>query len=398
MIWNTGVETSQGTSYVTTWRSVQFVGDRFFAMGGTDLGISTDGEPWNHVALTNVQPSGVAYGKGRYVLVGSGPIQVSDDGVSFRQVVLDCALPSACIRDPSGGEHQGYHAGVLFQDGRFYTSQLISTDGIVWQANPNDPPGVPVNGGYFRAHEGQLQIWSGARAWDEMPVIRPAKVAQTATGRDPRSVGVLPSPAPLPESVSVAFEDGLDCRSASCVLLGGNLYLAPPPGTAALPDHVARTDEGSPLLSDDCPVSTMIACDDYAQRRGCHCRADAPRTPSACDDVSNFQCAARFSPRPGEWELPEIGDAGCSCDAVDPNQPATLGTDCAKDASVCAPPMRCLPVDAPATFGPPLQRPQICTAPCTMDRDCPSWQASGFCAGPVTLRCSASSCQPRDCH
>jgi hypothetical protein len=33
----------------------------------------------------------------------------------------------------------------------------------------------------------------------------------------------------------------------------------------------------------------------------------------------------------------------------------------------------------------------------TLVSDCPSWQATGFCEGPVQLRCAGGSCQPRSC-
>jgi hypothetical protein len=56
-----------------------------------------------------------------------------------------------------------------------------------------------------------------------------------------------------------------------------------------------------------------------------------------------------------------------------------------------------LQVDPPYSGGPvaPLY---ICTASCVTDADCPSWEATGYCAGPVRLACSNGSCQARDCE
>lgn len=390
-------EQSQSTEYTTQWRRVVFAGGRFFALGGTLLGVSQDGARWTQVRVSTVQVEGVAHGNGRYVVVGSGPIQVSEDGLNFREVVLDCGLPGACITDPSGGVHPGVFHDVLFAQGRFYAGRLSSDDGLQWRADSSPEPLAHVEGWFFGGDTDVLRMWRGPEAWHEVHVIRPAKAAQTQLGRAETSIGVLPREMPAPASVEVAFEDGLDCTTATCLPIGRHLLLAPPPGTAALPDRVPRGAEGAPLLSDTCPLSTQIACDDYATRRGCRCNPEAPARPDSCEDVSNFACAGRFTPRAGEWELTEVGDAGCSCDAIDPNQPASFGADCQADATRCTAPLRCLAVDPVESFGPPGPIPMICTAPCTADSDCPSWQATGYCAGPVTLRCSSGSCQPREC-
>jgi hypothetical protein len=181
------------------------------------------------------------------------------------------------------------------------------------------------------------------------------------------------------------------------VLVDGRLFLVPPPGTPLLTDRVPRNADGEPLLSDECPVSRMVFCRDYETRTGCSCRPDAPRAPSECDDVSRFTCEGAFAPRAEEWHVDDVAEAGCSCDGSDANQPATFGLPCDADPTRCAAPLACLAVQAPFTAGPPSPQRLICTASCGTDADCPSWQATGFCAGEVVLTCASGSCQPRTC-
>jgi hypothetical protein len=144
----------------------------------------------------------------------------------------------------------------------------------------------------------------------------------------------------------------------------------------------------------------MVVCRDYEARMACSCRADAPRAPSACAEVSQFTCAGKFEPRAQEWRVDEVAEAGCSCTGVDPAQPPSFGLPCDPDATVCKAPLTCLPVLPPFNGGggPPAPPPLICTAPCSNDSDCPTWQAAGFCAGEVKLKCVSGSCQPRTCE
>jgi hypothetical protein len=200
--------------------------------------------------------------------------------------------------------------------------------------------------------------------------------------------------APLPETVDVPFEDGLTCETADCV---GGLLLVPPSGTPPLIDHVPRKADGTPLLTRDCPVSSMLFCDDYVARTGCVCHTGAPPNPNYCDDVSQYRCAGQFVTRPNEWPLDELAQGGCSCDATDPNEPPGFGTSCSTDANTCQAPLECLGIDTPPSAGPPSEQPFVCTAHCTMDADCPNWYATGFCSGAVRLRCSNGTCQPRAC-
>lgn len=386
-------------SYEDVLRAVEHAGSHFFSYRWRSLQVSETGEAWRAIPTRLVQFESVTHGNGRYVVAGSGPLLTSEDGSSWQEVALDCALPGACITDPSGGVSQGHHSNVIFAEGAFYTDELKSTDGIHWEAHVGPSATAHLSGHFF----GQPSLTAGLPTWvaggdvQTLRIVRPSRAAVTATGRGMLSVGVLDRNDPIPDDVDASFEDGLTCETAACVLIAGRLFLIPPPGTPPLPDRVPRRADGAPLLSDECPFSSMITCEDYGTRTNCVCNPEAPASPASCDDVSQYRCAGQFSHRPDEWPVDEVAQGGCSCDAVDPAQPPGFGTTCDRDPSICQAPLQCLSIDPPPSIGPPLYR-SMCTSPCTVDADCPSWQASGFCAGPVRLRCSNRSCQPRSCE
>jgi hypothetical protein len=377
--------------------TVDFAGGRFFAFGFRTLAVSEDAKDWTLRESDIVQFGSAAFGAGRYVLAGNGPMVVSEDGLDWVSHPLDCALPGACITDPSGNVAQSYQLHLLFVDGGFYSDQLFSADGIEWQALPGRFPAAYVGGRFIGGNGYQLDNWTRESPPETLHVIRPSRASVTAEGRAVTAVGVLSRDEPFPERVSVEFEDGLTCETASCVIVDERLYLVPPAGTPPLPDRVPRDADGVPLLSSDCPVSSMVFCDDYAARSGCVCNPEAPQSPESCQDVSHFECEGAFEHREGEWDVPEVAHAGCDCDAIDPNQPPTLGEPCDEAHEVCAPPFECLTIDAPSSIL-PVEPPEVCTAACTTDDDCPSWEATGFCAASVELRCSNGSCQSRSCE
>jgi len=388
----------QGVDSTSVWRDVVFVHERFIALGFPLLGVSTDGEHFELAPIELVQPTSAAYGNGRYLIVGSGPMEVSSDGVHWQAHDVNCLLKDACIKDPSGGVHQGIESHVVFAEGRFFTDQLSSEDGVAWNAEPGRFPAVHASGHFLDDGGYDLHAWTTGSALQSLPVIRTVEASVTQQGRALTSVGVLDHDAELPERVDVGFDDGLTCETATCVIIGSRLYLVPPPGTAPLPDRVPRSANGAPLLSDDCPRSSMVFCDDYDRRIGCHCRPRAPSGPEACEDVSQYGCESIFTPTDDEWHVAEVAEGGCSCNAVDPHQPPTFGKDCSEDTNVCRAPFSCLSVQQPPSFGPaPLPR-MLCTASCTSDADCPSWEATGFCAGHVMLSCADGVCQPRSCE
>jgi hypothetical protein len=387
-------ELVQPLSALYAWTTVTFVKDRFFAFGFGQLASSETGEHWTTLPTHIIQYGAGAYGNGRYLLLGNGPSQTSADGYAWQEHPLDCALPGACITDPSGGVAQTAHYSALFAEGRFFTEQLSSLDGVTWEAQPGLSPSMYLEGHFVgeSSTSAGLATWALGGAVQTLRVIRPSRSAVTLAGRD--WVGVLDHDEPLPETVDVPFEDGLTCETAACV---GGLLLVPPPGTPPLTDHVPRKADGTPLLTRDCPVSSMIFCDDYVARTGCVCHTEAPQNPAYCDDVSQYRCAGQFVTRPNEWQLDELAEGGCSCDATDPNEPPGFGRSCTADAETCQRPLQCLGIDTPPSPGPPPEQPFVCTARCTTDADCPSWEATGFCAGPVQLRCSNGTCQPRAC-
>jgi len=387
-------ESLQSLSGPFAWNTVTFVRDRFFAFGFGQLASSETGEAWTALPTSIVQYGAGAYGNGRYLLLGNGPPQVSADGYAWAEHPLDCSLPRACITNPSGGVAQTAHHVALFAEGRFFTEELSSLDGVTWEAQPGLSPRMYIDG-HFVGHSSLsagLATWKLGGAIQTLRTIRPSRSAVTAAGRD--QVGALAHDAPLPEAVDASFEDGLTCETADCV---GGLLLVPPPGTPPLVDREPRKADGTPLLTRDCPVSSMLFCDDYVARTGCVCRMAAPRSPDDCDDVSQYRCAGQFVTRPNEWQLDELAQGGCSCDATDPNEPPDIGRSCSADADTCQRPLECLGIDTPPSRGKPSDQPFVCTAHCTADADCPSWVATGFCSGPVQLRCSNGTCQPRAC-
>jgi hypothetical protein len=393
--WTEQAAPAAGVGY---WDGLAYVENRFFDFGLDYLAISDSAESWKMVPISIIQGGAAAYGNGVYLLTGNGPMQTSTDGWSWQEHPLDCSLSNGCITDPSGGVHQNYQAPAVFAEGRFYSGQLSSVDGAHWQAEPGPTVDGYVSGHFLSGPSvlGGLATWVTGGAVQTLRIIDPSREAASNPGRPLAGIHALQLGS-LPDHVSVEFDDGLTCETAPCVLLDGLLLLVPPPGTPPLVDRVPRVAGGAPLLSRDCPVSNMIVCDDYARRTGCVCQPEAPRGPESCEDVSQYRCAGQFRAGADEWQLDEVGPGGCDCDAIDPAQPPSFGTTCSADASLCQAPLVCLPID-PATQGgaPPLIR-SICTSACRVDADCPSWQATGMCAGPVHLKCSNGSCQPRSC-
>jgi hypothetical protein len=387
-------EQASPASETGNWNELAYAENRFFRFGFSQLALSDDGESWSVVPNGIVQGGSAAYGNGLYLLAGNGPMMTSEDGWRWQERPIDCSLPDACITDPSGRVAQGYHGTPVFAEGRFYSGQLSSADGVAWRVEPH-PPVLAHIGDHFFGHPsviGGLAAWVNGGEARTLRVIQPSREAASDPARAIHRLEL----GPLPEQLSVEFEDGLTCETATCIALGSTLLLVPPPGTPPLVDRVPRGADGAPLLSHDCPVSSMLSCNDYATREGCICNPSAPRSPEYCEDVSQFRCAGQFNPRENEWPLDELGPGGCDCGAIEPNQPPGFGTTCTPQSDTCQAPLECLTIDPLPSEGPPDIR-AICTSPCNLDSDCPSWEATGYCAGPVQLRCSNGSCQPRRC-
>lgn len=77
-------------------------------------------------------------------------------------------------------------------------------------------------------------------------------------------------------------------------------------------------------------------------------------------------------------------------DFKDHNRPPTYGSQC-EATSECAKPFSCLgPADAGAYW-------PICTVPCDSVSDCPTWNATGHCPGPITPICELGICDYGRC-
>jgi hypothetical protein len=86
--------------------------------------------------------------------------------------------------------------------------------------------------------------------------------------------------------------------------------------------------------------------------------------------------------------------AGCSNelnDFKDRNRPPTYGSHCDNDDD-CSSPFQCV--------GPPDAGPYwpICTVPCASVADCPRWNATGHCPGPITPVCTSGLCDYNRCE
>jgi hypothetical protein len=193
---------------------VTFVQGRFFALTTwKEVFTSEDGGTWTIANLgTTVQPDALTYGHGRFLVVGSGPMQLSFDGLSWRPVSLDCALPGACITDPSGGVGQAHHFHAVFAADRFYVDQLTSGDGMVWQLHGELVPTDYVGGYLFGADQNTLTAWK--------PTMPPTPLAVESV---PPPVTIAEGSAP--DTIDALPPTGETCLTHRCLIVDGALYL-----------------------------------------------------------------------------------------------------------------------------------------------------------------------------
>jgi hypothetical protein len=216
-----------------------YTGNRFFAFStGTELLTSTDGEAWTTVELsTTVMPLDVTFGLGQYLLVGSGRLQRSTDGLNWQASSIDCALPGACISDPSGNVLQSVHYQAVFAQGSYYIDQARSTDGSRWESLPGLYPEAQV-GAYVlgRNTSDELVAWASNEAPVELRSRRYVDtLSDAARGDRMRWNGAvrpaelssdnMPTDAPLPELIEFPIPGGADCTTARCAIVGDRLYL-----------------------------------------------------------------------------------------------------------------------------------------------------------------------------
>jgi hypothetical protein len=154
---------------------------------------SSDGVRWTRVHLPDDggRLTGVAYGRGRYVVVGHS-------------------------QDSSFHEFRS----VLFAEDHFYVARLRSPDGQNWEEIAGPGPTSYLSGRFLRREVTTTPDAGTLEAWSEGGTPQPIHVL-------PAPEVELPSEGNIPESLDYSWSDGLDCTSARCVLLGRELYLIP---------------------------------------------------------------------------------------------------------------------------------------------------------------------------
>lgn len=219
---------------------VVFSGGRFFALSThRTLLTSTDGTTWTAIDLgtKTVAPSDVTFGNGQFLLVGSGDVQRSTDGLTWTPTALDCAMPGACITDPSGNVLQSAHFSAVFAQGNFYIDQATSTDGQTWRSLPGQYPLDDVDGQVIGSTATDLlAIWStdgsphgltSVRYLDALSADDRAERVRWNGSVFPAEVNAqsFPNDAPPPDQLEFPLPSGADCSTAPCVLVDHRLYL-----------------------------------------------------------------------------------------------------------------------------------------------------------------------------
>jgi hypothetical protein len=200
---------SQWTEQELSWNdgstlaSVVVSNGRFFVLGTFRRMLSSsDGQTWTDIDMLTLQQSGVTFGKGKYLLTGVGPIQTSLDGLQWQGTLVSCDLPDACVTNPDGVSGPGPFAAALFVDGRFYTGQLVSDDGLDWRVSGEPYAEWSADGSLFGSgtSPGSLSAW------------RPGSAALDLDVR-------------APSEGNAGLPSGESCETKRCVLLGDRLFL-----------------------------------------------------------------------------------------------------------------------------------------------------------------------------
>jgi len=199
---------------------VQFVEERFIGWG-IHIWSSQDAESWAQSRREDLYAAaGVAFGAGRYLLVGTGAPQLSSDGLNWSSAPIDCSLPTACITHEEQGSSFHEFRSVLFAEDHFYVARLRSPDGQDWEEIAGPGPTSYLSGRFLRREVAIAPDAGTLEAWSEGGTPQPINVL-------PAPEVELPSEGNIPESLDYSWSDGLDCTSARCVLLGEELYLIP---------------------------------------------------------------------------------------------------------------------------------------------------------------------------
>lgn len=221
---------------------VVFAGGQFFALSTfRTLLRSTDGVEWQTIDLaTTVMPLDVTFGGGQFLLVGSGDIQRSNDGLRWQPSRLSCDMPGACITNPDGDVARGLHSRAVFVGGTYFIDQASSTDGATWRSLPGLYPEASVAGSVVGASaDNELALWApgepaqpldGVRYITTLSDDRAARMRWNgATQPNEQTIETFPNGEPLPERIEFPLPSGADCTNAACVAVGNRLYLVATP-------------------------------------------------------------------------------------------------------------------------------------------------------------------------
>lgn len=208
--------------------SVSHAGGRFFAFG-TQAGYgSADAKTWQLLDLGPAfLPGAVAHGPS-FLIAGNGGLALSSDGKTWTRRDPDCALPSACISDPSGNSHALLQT-AFFTHGRFYVNRLASEDGVSWQ--PVSGPVPSQTAGEFDLGADDSGAWFAWKPDTERIRldVRPFPVDDNGHELNPGMLapsGISESIPPPPAELDWSTGDGKDCLNSRCLVLDGRLYLA----------------------------------------------------------------------------------------------------------------------------------------------------------------------------
>lgn len=218
---------------------VVFAGGQFFALSTfRTLLRSADGVEWRRIDLgTTVMPLDVTFGGGQFLLVGSGDIQRSSDGLVWQPSRLSCDMPGACITNPDGDVAQGLHSRAVFVGGTYFIDQASSTDGATWQSLPGLYPAASAAGSVIgTSADSELALWGPGEPPQPLDSIRYISTLSAderaarmrwngVTFPNEQTPESFPNGQPLPEQLEFPLSSGADCTSAACVLVGNRLYL-----------------------------------------------------------------------------------------------------------------------------------------------------------------------------
>jgi hypothetical protein len=217
---------------------VVFSGGQFFALSTfRTLLRSVNAIDWQVIDLaTTVMPLDVTFGRDQFLLVGSGDVQRSSDGLQWQPIHLRCDVPGACITNPDGDVTQGLHSRVVFAGGSYFIDQASSTDGQSWQSLPGLYPEASVNGHVLGSAGSEFALWGPGEAPQPLDSIRyVATLSDADRGEHMRWNGAIhpneqtienfPNGESLPEQLEFPIPSSADCTSAHCVVVGNRLYL-----------------------------------------------------------------------------------------------------------------------------------------------------------------------------